>query len=121
MGAQALDVHYADIVSPIITPPDTFSSMNEQPELSDGQCANSCYAEENNAAYCIGGLTWLLPVGRRMEDYLIFYVGSDDPAFVNILMTYNACEIGVGLLSCLQSSYCLPFNCFAVKAVFQIH
>lgn len=93
VGAQALDVHYADIMSPIITPPDTFSSMNEQPELSDGQCANSCYAEENNAAYCIGGLTWLLPVGRRMEDYLIFYVGSDDPAFANILMTYNACEI----------------------------
>lgn len=99
MGAQAwceLEVHSADIMSPIITPPETFSLMNEQPELSDGQCANGCSTEENNASYCIGGLTWSLPVGCRMEDYLIFYVGSDDPAFANILMTYNACEIGVG-------------------------
>lgn len=96
VGAQAcfeLEVHYADIMSPIITPPETFSSMNEQPELSDGQCANGCSTKENNAAYCIGGLTWSLPVGRRMDDYLIFYVGSDDPAFANILMTYNAYEI----------------------------
>ncbi|KAH0721156.1 hypothetical protein KY290_006074 [Solanum tuberosum] len=96
VGAQVcseLEVHYADIMSPIITPPETFSSMNEQPEQSDGQCANGCSIEENDAAYCVGGLTWSLPVGRRIEDYLIFYVGSDDPAFANILMTYNACEI----------------------------
>lgn len=70
--------------------------MNEQPELSDGQCANGCSIEVNDAIYCVGGLTWSLPVGHRIEDYLIFYVGSDDPAFANILMTYNACEIGVG-------------------------
>ncbi|XP_006339197.1 diphthamide biosynthesis protein 2 [Solanum tuberosum] len=96
VGAQVcseLEVHYADIMSPIITPPETFNSMNEQPEQSDGQCANGCSIEENDAAYCVGGLTWSLPVGRRIEDYLIFYVGSDDPAFANILMTYNACEI----------------------------
>ncbi|KAK4345858.1 hypothetical protein RND71_036034 [Anisodus tanguticus] len=94
VGAQAcfdLEVRYADITSPVITPPETFSSMNEQPELSE--CANGCSTEENSAPYRIGGLMWSLPVGHMMEDCLIFYVGSDDPAFANILMTYNACEI----------------------------
>ncbi|KAF3643458.1 glycine-rich family protein [Capsicum annuum] len=88
-----LEVCFADIMSPVITPPGTLSSTNGQPELSDHQCANGCSTEKNNAPYCIGGLTWSLPVGHRMEDYLLFYVGSDDSAFANILMTYNACEI----------------------------
>nr|XP_009790015.1 PREDICTED: diphthamide biosynthesis protein 2 isoform X2 [Nicotiana sylvestris] len=84
---------YADTMSPVITPSETFCSMNGQPKLSDGQCANSCTTEENNAPYRIGGLTWSLPVGHRIEDYLLFYVGSDDSAFANISMTYNTCEI----------------------------
>ncbi|XP_019227139.1 PREDICTED: diphthamide biosynthesis protein 2 isoform X2 [Nicotiana attenuata] len=95
VGTQScfkLEICYADTMSPVITPSETFSSMNGQPELSDGQCANGCTIEENNAPYRIGGLTWSLPVGHRMEDYLLFYVGSDDSAFANILMTYNTCE-----------------------------
>ncbi|XP_016457523.1 uncharacterized protein LOC107781343 [Nicotiana tabacum] len=96
VGTQScfkLEICYADTISPVITPSETFSSMNGQPELIDGQCANGCTPEENNAPYRIGGLTWSLPVGHRMEDYLLFYVGSDDSAFANILMTYNTCEI----------------------------
>lgn len=83
--------------------------MNGQPELIDGQCANGCTPEENNAPYRIGGLTWSLPVGHRMEDYLLFYVGSDDSAFANILMTYNTCEIGEGF-----SFLCVKLSLFAL-------
>ncbi|XP_059296124.1 uncharacterized protein LOC132049378 [Lycium ferocissimum] len=96
VGTQScskLEVRYADITSPVITPSETFSSMIEKPELSDGQCANGCSTEENNASYRIGGLTWSFPVGHRMEDYLLFYVGSDDSAFANTLMSYNTCEL----------------------------
>lgn len=88
-----LEVRYADIMSPVITPSETFSSTNGRTELSDGQCANGFSTEENNVPYHTGGLTWSLPVGHRMEDYLLFYVGSDDSAFANILMTYNTCDI----------------------------
>lgn len=95
--------------------------MNGQPELIDGQCANGCTPEENNAPYRIGGLTWSLPVGHRIEDYLLFYVGSDDSAFANISMTYNTCEIGVSF-----SFLCVKLSLFAliylaVNAVFQMH
>ncbi|CAN4109407.1 unnamed protein product [Withania somnifera] len=96
VGAQScskLEVRYSDIMSPIITPSETFSSMNGKPELSDGQCANGCSTGEDNASFRVGGLTWSLPVGHKMEDYLLFYVGSDDSAFANILMSYNTCEI----------------------------
>lgn len=95
VGTQCfkLEVGYADIMSPVIAPSETFSSMNGKPELSDVQCANGCSTEKKNVSYRIGGLTWSLPVGHRMEDYLLFYVGADDSAFANILMTYNTCEI----------------------------
>ncbi|KAK4377820.1 hypothetical protein RND71_004116 [Anisodus tanguticus] len=93
VGTQScsrLEVRYADIMSLVITPSETF---NGKPQLSDGQCANGCSTEENNASYRIGGLMWSLPMGHRMEDYLLFYVGSDNSAFANMLMTYNTCEI----------------------------
>ncbi|KAF7814369.1 2-(3-amino-3-carboxypropyl)histidine synthase subunit 2 isoform X1 [Senna tora] len=44
-------------------------------------------------SYSVGGLTWKLPEGRSMDDYLIFWIGCDNSAFANAVLTFNACEI----------------------------
>lgn len=41
----------------------------------------------------IGGLTWSLPRGQRIEDWLLFWIGSDNSAFANAVLTFNGCKI----------------------------
>lgn len=45
--------------------------------------------------YSIGGLVWKLQEGRKMEDYLLFWIGPDNSAFANVVLTFNGCEIGI--------------------------
>ncbi|KAK1271960.1 hypothetical protein QJS04_geneDACA014193 [Acorus gramineus] len=46
-----------------------------------------------NYKYRLGGLTWNLANGQKMEDYLLFYIGSDNSAFANVVLTFNSCEL----------------------------
>ncbi|KAG7566427.1 Diphthamide synthesis DPH1/DPH2 [Arabidopsis suecica] len=45
------------------------------------------------ASYRLGGLTWDLPEGSKIEDYLLFWIGSDSSAFANVVLTFNGCDI----------------------------
>ncbi|KAL8555102.1 hypothetical protein ACS0TY_003053 [Phlomoides rotata] len=54
---------------------------------------NGCLVEETGQNFNIGGLSWRLPQGQKMEDYLLFWIGLDNPAFGNIQLTFNGCEI----------------------------
>ncbi|KAK4385994.1 2-(3-amino-3-carboxypropyl)histidine synthase subunit [Sesamum angolense] len=54
---------------------------------------NECLAEETSQHYKVGGLSWTLPQGRKMEDYLLFWIGLENPAFANVVLTFNSCEI----------------------------
>uniref|UniRef100_A0A0R0HCD5 2-(3-amino-3-carboxypropyl)histidine synthase subunit 2 n=1 Tax=Glycine max TaxID=3847 RepID=A0A0R0HCD5_SOYBN len=47
----------------------------------------------SGTVYSIGGLAWKLPEGQSMDDYLLFWIGHDDSAFANVVLTFNACEI----------------------------
>ncbi|CAH8269180.1 unnamed protein product [Arabidopsis lyrata] len=44
-------------------------------------------------SYRLGGLTWDLPEGSKIEDYLLFWIGSDSSAFANVVLTFNGCDI----------------------------
>ncbi|KAK4743992.1 hypothetical protein SAY87_010304 [Trapa incisa] len=44
--------------------------------------------------YRIGGLTWNLPQQRKMGEYLLFWIGDNNSAFENVVLTFNGCEIG---------------------------
>ncbi|CAM8920502.1 unnamed protein product [Rhodiola kirilowii] len=48
--------------------------------------------EDCGSRYSLGGLVWTLPRGQTMEDYLLFWIGSDSPAFANAVMTFNGCQ-----------------------------
>ncbi|KAK9268335.1 hypothetical protein L1049_000084 [Liquidambar formosana] len=58
----------------------------------------SCAADEGcgvatGARYSIGGLVWNLPAGQRLEEYILFWIGSDNSAFANVVLTFNGCDI----------------------------
>ncbi|KAL2556645.1 diphthamide synthesis DPH2 family protein [Forsythia ovata] len=90
-STSGLEPLYADIRCSVIYPPETSNSANRL-ELVDREVANSL-AKGTNTAYGIGGLTWSLPEGRKMDDYLVFWIGLDNPAFANVVLQFNSCEI----------------------------
>ncbi|MQL83662.1 hypothetical protein Taro_016169, partial [Colocasia esculenta] len=47
---------------------------------------------ESDGFYNLGGLTWHLPASHKMEQYLLFWIGCDNPAFANVILMFNGCE-----------------------------
>lgn len=56
--------------------------------------SNQCTKMEPTGRYNLGGLTWNMPSGQQMEDCLLFWIGSDDAAFANVVLTFNNCDVG---------------------------
>lgn len=82
------EVHFADVPSSVMFPSKDIKKINVlQEPVSDCNGASG-------TMYSIGGLTWKLPEGQSMDDYLVFWIGHDDSAFANVVLTFNACEIG---------------------------
>ncbi|KAL6531414.1 hypothetical protein OROMI_027777 [Orobanche minor] len=93
LGSTSMLEHfYADVSCSVISPSEARGPLN-QCDSFDGQIVNEFIAEETCQEYNIGGLCWKLPQGRQMEDYLFFWIGSEDTAFSNIVLTFNSCEI----------------------------
>ncbi|KAL5718444.1 hypothetical protein ACHQM5_011345 [Ranunculus cassubicifolius] len=73
---------YAEVIESVIAPSDDKDTFNVQrPSSLAGN------------KYSIGGLTWELPEGRSIEEYMIFWIGSDNAAFANVVLTFNSNEI----------------------------
>ncbi|KAJ4896199.1 diphthamide synthesis DPH2 family protein [Raphanus sativus] len=47
----------------------------------------------SSRSYTLGGLAWDLPEGSKIEDYLLFWIGSDNSAFANVVLTFNGCDV----------------------------
>ncbi|XP_071914293.1 uncharacterized protein [Coffea arabica] len=54
---------------------------------------NEDSSQKTDTKFRLGGLGWSLPEGHRMEDYLLFWIGLDNSAFTNFILTFNSCEI----------------------------
>ncbi|KAK3035500.1 hypothetical protein RJ639_033959 [Escallonia herrerae] len=94
-STSQLQLHYADVMCSVVNP--------SEGHLRVGSCADGC----GNAAdtrYSIGGLTWSVPGGQKIEDYSLFWIGSDNPAFSNVVLTFNGCEIGTYLFDIQMNS-----------------
>lgn len=87
-----IELLYADVCCSVVSPTETCTSVDQTGVGS--RVINECPAEESGQNYNIGGLSWRLPQGQTMEDYLLFWIGLDNPAFANVVMTFNSCEIG---------------------------
>ncbi|XP_051144426.1 uncharacterized protein LOC127260635 isoform X2 [Andrographis paniculata] len=91
LSGSMLEYIYADVSCSAMNPSKTFEPAN-QLEFDDTSAINKCF-EQTSQNYSIGGLSWILPQGRRMEDYLVIWIGLDNPAFANVVLTFNNCEI----------------------------
>ncbi|XP_058094195.1 uncharacterized protein LOC131240140 [Magnolia sinica] len=107
-----VSLHYADVMCIFMNPAEDNKTHNGHMGSSNGFYANGealrhvdnnktlesdpCKRMNSTTAgmsYSIGGLTWNLPHGHKMEDYLLLWIGSDNSAFANVVLTFNSCEI----------------------------
>ncbi|XP_022158398.1 2-(3-amino-3-carboxypropyl)histidine synthase subunit 2 isoform X2 [Momordica charantia] len=87
-----LEVHFADVKCSSLDP----SLHHENVARSGEQVAYAESGSSENIAgtrYHIGGLIWNLPRQRKIEDYSLFWIGSENSAFANVVLTFNCCEI----------------------------
>lgn len=98
------EVHFADIPSSFMFPSKDIKNLNGLQEPADGLTNNGSCNETCGPSYSIGGLTWRLPEGKSMDDFSIFWIGLDNSAFANAVLTFNACEIGWLFTLCQKSS-----------------
>ncbi|KMT00943.1 hypothetical protein BVRB_9g222090 [Beta vulgaris subsp. vulgaris] len=89
-----LDITCANVLSSAVAPPKGQMTFNGQPEaVNDLSDCHKAGDAEVHTSYNIGGLTWSLSHGQQIEDYLIFWIGPENSAFSNAVLTFNACEI----------------------------
>ncbi|KAK4267541.1 hypothetical protein QN277_024310 [Acacia crassicarpa] len=87
------EVHFADVPSSFMFPSKDIKNLNGLQEPDNGLTNNGSSNEASRPRYSIGGLTWKFPKGKSMDDFLIFWIGLDNSAFANVVLTFNACEI----------------------------
>lgn len=87
-----LELLYADVCSSVVSPSEACTSANKI--VVGSQVIDESPTEESGQNHKIGGLSWRVPQGRKMEDYLLFWIGLDNQAFANVVLTFNNCEIG---------------------------
>lgn len=97
-----LEVHFADVKCSSLDP----SLHHENVARSGEQVAYAESGSSENIAgtrYHIGGLIWNLPRQRKIEDYSLFWIGSENSAFANVVLTFNCCEIGAWIaMFCIE-------------------
>lgn len=88
------EVHFADVPSSVMFPSKDINKLNGLQERDSDFSNNASSDGASGTRYSIGGLTWKLPEGQSMEDYMLFWIGLDNSAFAHVVLTFNACEIG---------------------------
>lgn len=92
VSESTLDINYASVICSYRYPSDDLTSAKEQ------ACGFNTTSEFGKVVdgiqYAIGGLSWNIPEGYKMDDYILFWIGSDNSAFVNFVLTFSECEIG---------------------------
>lgn len=92
-STSRLDIHYADVICSIMNPTRKSETFDEHLESVSIPTSDECSGNTTGKSYKIGGLSWSVPEGSRIEDYTLFWIGSDNSAFANVVLTFNGCEI----------------------------
>lgn len=88
-----VELQFADVMCSIINPLEDHRRSNGL--LGHlGSCTSNSSGAETGSRYSLGGLIWDLPEGQKMEDYMLLWIGPDNSAFANVVLTFNGCEIG---------------------------
>ncbi|KAJ3671511.1 hypothetical protein LUZ60_007590 [Juncus effusus] len=87
-----LKINFAQVNHSFIEPSQNDPSKEEDNDTETFE-NNLCEKEGPDCKFCLGGLSWKIPINNKMEDYLIFWIGRDNSAFSNVVLTFNNCEI----------------------------
>ncbi|KAG2561689.1 hypothetical protein PVAP13_8KG141500 [Panicum virgatum] len=98
------EVQYADVLCSVMSPLSNtaeersgtschkeLSIKSDVPTFLNIRCSMEC--SSSTQKYNLGGVTWNISAQEKMDDYLIFWIGQDNSAFANIVLTFNKCEI----------------------------
>ena len=88
------EVKFAELMCSVMNPLRDYQVSNDIIGAADGLSSSNSFGTVSGNVYRIGGLVWELPEGSKMENYLLFWIGSNNSAFANIVLTYSGCEIG---------------------------
>ncbi|KAK2641962.1 hypothetical protein Ddye_023725 [Dipteronia dyeriana] len=90
VSGSKLEINFASVICSVINPAEDHKSIHGS---ADGSTTDESFGKEAGTRCAIGGLNWNIPEGHKMEDYLLFWIGSDNSAFANVVFTFNGCEI----------------------------
>ncbi|XP_034680154.1 2-(3-amino-3-carboxypropyl)histidine synthase subunit 2-like [Vitis riparia] len=88
-----LEFHFAEVMCSVMNPSKDCTTSNGHLGSVGSFTANEGFGKATGTRYSIGGLVWNLPEGHRMEDYLLVWIGADNSAFANVVLTFNGCDI----------------------------
>lgn len=88
-----LEIQFAEVLCSEMNPPDKQNICNQGMVPAGILTDDKSFETLPGTRYGIGGLVWKLREGRKMEDSLLFWIGSDNSAFANVVLTFNGCEI----------------------------
>lgn len=88
-----LEIQFAEVLCSEMNPPDKQNICNQGMVPAGILTDDKSFETLPGTRYAIGGLVWKLCEGRKMEDSLLFWIGSDNSAFANVVLTFNGCEI----------------------------
>ncbi|MED6211609.1 hypothetical protein PIB30_075401 [Stylosanthes scabra] len=86
-------VHFADVPSSFMLPSKDSTKINGVSEPANDCSNNSTTNGASGTRYSMGGLIWKLLDGQSIDDYLLFWIGIENSAFANVVLTFNGCEI----------------------------
>ncbi|CAN1132171.1 2-(3-amino-3-carboxypropyl)histidine synthase subunit 2, partial [Linum perenne] len=87
------EYRFADVSCRVTNPPKQCET-SEETLMPDSDCNTSGeLGDTPGFTGSAGGLVWTLPEGHKMEDYSLFWIGADNSAFANAVLTFNGCEI----------------------------
>ncbi|KAL6992285.1 hypothetical protein U1Q18_010393 [Sarracenia purpurea var. burkii] len=95
VSTSRLQIYFADVMCSVMNPSENFEISNGLSGLNGGLTANHGSGNAMGTQYSIGGLSWNLPESPTniLHDYLLYWVGADNAAFANVVLTFSGCEI----------------------------
>lgn len=90
-----LEIQFSDVVCSVLDPSGKSGNSGGITELVGVSHANDAVGVQTITRHTTGGLVWNVPQGRNVEEYSMFWIGSENAAFANLVLTFNGCEIGM--------------------------
>ncbi|KAL3752691.1 hypothetical protein ACJRO7_000144 [Eucalyptus globulus] len=88
-----LEIQFSDVVCSVLDPSGKSGDSGGIMELVGVSHANDAAGVKTDTRHSTGGLVWNVPQGRKVEEYSMFWIGSENAAFANLVLTFNGCEI----------------------------